>query len=166
MTSPGHLATHRPKPCHGRIFLRATLLHQFNCVKNSTCFATPVPAAVHPANKLTLSANTLIQELQIPSIITFQTSHTACLHCTCWRQQQEFIGAVKLADKKPSHPPYVQFGCILSVVSSHDVVIARGRTTRRSPGSLHLEIVYNPCTVSYHPTHQYMIRSNSSLVYR
>ena len=44
-----------------------------------------------------LAANTQTQELQIPSIVTFQTSHTTCLH---WRQQQKFIDAVKLADKK------------------------------------------------------------------
>ena len=30
-----------------------------------------------------------------------------------WRQQQKFIGAVKLAEKNSSHPPHVQFGSIL-----------------------------------------------------
>ena len=59
------------------------------------------------------TADTQIQELQIPSIVTFQTSHTACLHCTCRRQQQKFIGAVNPADKNSSHPPHVQFGSIL-----------------------------------------------------
>ena len=32
------------------------------------------------------------------------------------------------------------------------VVRAQDRTIRRSPSSLHLEIVHNPCTVSYHPS--------------
>ena len=52
-----------------------------------------------------------------PSIVTFQTSLTTCLHCTCWRQQQKFIGAVKLADKNSSHPPHVQLSSILRMVS-------------------------------------------------
>ena len=43
---------------------------------------------------------------------------TQCLHCTCWRQQQEFIGAVKLAVKNSSHPPHVQLGSILRMVWS------------------------------------------------
>ena len=60
-----------------------------------------------PCCRIPRTANTQIQELQIPSIVTFQTSHTACLHCTCWRQQQKFVGAVKLADKNSSHPPDV-----------------------------------------------------------
>ena len=105
------------------------------------------------------TANTQIQELQVPSIIALQTSHTACLHCTCWRQQEEFIGAVKLADKNSSQPSHVQFGSILRMVSPQahfskwhkysSVVLAPDRTIRRSPGSLHLEIVLqnNPCTV-------------------
>ena len=59
------------------------------------------------------TANTQIQELQVSSIVTFQTSDTVCLHCTCWRQLQKFIGAVKLSDKNSSHPPHVQFGSIL-----------------------------------------------------
>ena len=49
-----------------------------------------------------------VQEFQIPSVVTFKTSHTACLHCSCWRQQWEFVSAVKLADKNSSHPPHVQ----------------------------------------------------------
>ena len=53
-----------------------------------------------PCCRIPRTANIQIQELQIPSIVTFQTSHTACLHCTCWRQQQKFVGAVKLADQK------------------------------------------------------------------
>ena len=32
------------------------------------------------------------------------------------------------------------------------VVLAQDRTIRRSPSSLHLKIVHNPCTVSYHPS--------------
>ena len=54
------------------------------------------------------TANTQIQELQIPSTITFKTSHW-----TCCRQQQDFIGAVRLAHQNSSHPPHVQFGSIL-----------------------------------------------------
>ena len=56
------------------------------------------------------TANTQIKELQIPSIVTFQTSHTACFQCSCRCLQQKFSGAVKLADKNSSHPPHVQFG--------------------------------------------------------
>ena len=63
------------------------------------------------------TATTQIEELQIPSNVTFQTSHTACLHCTCWRQQQKFIGAIKLADKNSSHQPHVQLGSTLRMVS-------------------------------------------------
>ena len=121
------------------------------------------------------TAYTQIQELQIPSIITYQTSQTASLHCTCWRQQQKFIGAFKLTDKNYSHPPNVQLGSILRMVSfqAHfskwhtfsSVVLAAERTTRRSLGSLHLEIIYKPCTVSYHPAHQHVIRSNFCLVF-
>ena len=115
------------------------------------------------------------QELQIPRIITFKTSHTACLHCTCWRQQQKVIGAVKLADRNSSHPPHVQLGSILRMVSPQahfskwhnfsSVVLHPDRTIRRSPGSLHLKVVCNPCTVSYHPAPQQMIRSNFCLVF-
>ena len=44
-----------------------------------------------------------LRELQIPSTITFKTSHTACLHCTCWRQQ-EFIGAVHTSPNGTTSP--------------------------------------------------------------
>ena len=47
-----------------------------------------------------------------------QTSHTACLHCTCWRQKQKLIGEVKLADINSSHPPHVRFGSIVWVISA------------------------------------------------
>ena len=60
---------------------------------------------------------------------------------------------------KTSHPPHVQLGSILRMVSpaTHfskwhnfsSVVLASDRTIRRSPGSLHLEIVYNPSTMSH-----------------
>ena len=53
-----------------------------------------------PCCRIPRSADTHTQELQVPSIITFQTSHTSCLHDTCWRQQQKFTGTIKLADKK------------------------------------------------------------------
>ena len=64
------------------------------------------------------TANTQIQELQVPSSVTFKTPHATCFHCSCWRQQQEFIGAVKLADKNLSHPPHILFGPIFRMVSS------------------------------------------------
>ena len=128
-----------------------------------------------PCCRIPRTANTQIQELQVPSIVTFQTSHTACLHCTCWRQQQEIIGAVKLADKDSSHPPHVQPGSILRMVAPQahfskwhnfsSVVLATDRTLKRSPSSLHLELVYDPCTMVYHPAHQHMIRSNCCLVF-
>ena len=72
------------------------------------------------------------------------------------QQQQELIGAVKLADKNSSYP----LGSVLRKVSPQahvskwhnfsSVVLASKTTIRRPPGSLHLEIVYNPCTMSYH----------------
>ena len=71
-----------------------------------------------PCCRVPRTANTQIQELQIPSIITFKTSHTACFYCTCWCQQQKFIGAVKLADKNSSHPSHYQIGPIFGMVSS------------------------------------------------
>ena len=46
----------------------------------------------------------------------------------------------------------------------YSVVIASGRTTRGSPGALHLDFVHNPCTVPNHAAHQHMIRSNFCLV--
>ena len=60
------------------------------------------------------AANTQIQELQAPSAIALKTSHTARLYCSCWRQQEKFIGAGKLADQD-SH---IQCGSIFSMVSS------------------------------------------------
>ena len=66
-----------------------------------------------------------------------------------------------LPTKNSSHPPHVQLGSILRMVSPQahfskwhnfsSVVLALDRTIRHSPGPLHLEIVYNPCTVSYDP---------------
>ena len=74
-----------------------------------------------------------------------------------------------------SHPPHVQLGSILSMVSlqAHfskchnfsSAILAPDRTTRRSPGSLHLEFVHNPCTMSCHPAHQHVIQSNYCLVF-
>ena len=78
-----------------------------------------------PCCRIPRTANTQIQKLQIPSFVTFKTSHTACLHCTCWRKEQEFIGTVKLTDRNASHPPHVQFGSTLrfhSVVPSNPSV--------------------------------------------
>ena len=43
------------------------------------------------------AANTQVQELQVPSATALKTSHTTCPHCSCWRQQEKFIGAVKVA---------------------------------------------------------------------
>ena len=45
------------------------------------------------------------------------------------------------------------------------VVLAPDRTTRRSPGTLHLEIDHSPWIVSNHPAHQHMIRSNFCLLF-
>ena len=66
-----------------------------------------------------------------------------------------------LADKNSSHPSHVQFGSILRMASlqAHfskwhnfsSAVLAPESTIRRSPCFLHLEIVYNPCTVPTHP---------------
>ena len=73
-----------------------------------------------------------------------------------WRQQQVFIGAVKLSVKNllastsfsSSQAHFSYWHNFSSVVRAQD------RTIRRSPSSLHLEIVHNPCTVSYHPSSQ------------
>ena len=104
-----------------------------------------------PCCRFPSTANTQIQELQIPSIITFQTSYTSCLHCTCWRQQQKFIRQKLLAFNScsiwhpqngfaPSTPP--KWHNLLSIILDPD------RTILRSPSSLPLKVVYNPCTVS------------------
>ena len=45
------------------------------------------------------------------------------------------------------------------------VVLAPDRTKRRSLASFLLKVFYNPCTVSCHPAHQHMIRSNFCLVF-
>ena len=99
----------------------------------------PFPGLLVPARapccRIPRTANTQIQELQIPKIITFKTSHTACLHCTCWRKEQEFIGTVKLPTK--THRIHLMFNLV-------------------PPSDF---------TVSYHPTHQYMIKSNFCLVF-
>ena len=44
------------------------------------------------------------------------------------------------------------------------LVLASDRTIRRSPGSLQLKVVHNPCKVPNHPAHQHMIRSNFCIV--
>ena len=91
-------------------------LYDSDAVFVFTCCSTHAAVTLvlrAPCCRIPRTANTQIQELHIPSIVTFQTSHTACLHCTCWRQQQKFIGAVKLTDKNASHPSHVQFGSIL-----------------------------------------------------
>ena len=74
-------------------------------------------------------------------IITFKTSHTACLHCTCWRKEQEFIGTVKLTDTPRKRFEYFRIHLMFNLVPPSDF------------------------TVSYHPTHQYMIKSNFCLVF-
>ena len=127
-----------------------------------------------PCCRIPRITNTQVQTLQVPSIIAFQTSHTTCLQCACWRQQQEFIGAVKLAIKNSSHPPHTQLGSMFRVIlfQAHiskwlnfsSVILVPNRTIRRSPGAFHLEMIYNQCTVSYHPAHQHMIKSNFRLV--
>ena len=53
-------------------------------------------------------------ELQVQSAIALKTSHTKRLDCSCWRQQEKFVGAVKLADKDSSHPSHIQFGLVPS----------------------------------------------------
>ena len=152
---PGHPAA---RPYLSKIFCRKyTLFARLPLSNSSFCWTVGVCCVL------------LAQELQIPSIVTFQTSHTACLHCTCWRQQQKFIGAVKLADKKLLAPtscsiwlhPLSDFGPnkFLQVAP-----LLQCSTKGRSPGALHLEIVHIPCTVSNHPAHQHMVRSNSCLV--
>ena len=61
------------------------------------------------------AANTQIQELQVPSAIALKTSHTTRLDRSCWRQQEKFIGAIKLADKDSSHPSHIREGqCVAS----------------------------------------------------
>ena len=108
-TQPGHPAV---RPYLSRMFCRTySLFARLPLANSSVCWIVGpcgVLFAVVPR-----TANTQIQELQIPSIITFQTSHTACLHCTNWRQQQEFICAVKLADKNSLHPFHIRCGSIL-----------------------------------------------------
>ena len=169
-TQPRHPAVTYPKcPVASTTFSHVCRLrtHHFCWIVGPCCVLLAVAFHGLPTHRF--------QELQIPRIITFKTSHTACLHCTCWRQQQKVIGAVKLADRNSSHPPHVQLGSILRMVSPQahfskwhnfsSVVLAPDRTIRRSPGSLHLKVVYNPCTVSYHPAPQHMIRSNFCLVF-
>ena len=136
------------RPYLSKIFCRKyTLFARLPLSNSSFCWIVGFCCVLLPVASHGL-ANTQTQELQIPSIITFPTSHTACLHCTCWRQQQKFIGAVKLADKNSSHPPHVQLASILRMVSPQahfskwhnfsSVVLAPESTIRRSPGSLPL----------------------------
>ena len=96
-----------------------------------------------------------------------------CLHCTCWRQHQNFISADTLVDKNSSHPPHVQLDTILRMVSSQahlskwhnfsSVVLVPDRTLRHSPSSLHLKVVDKSCTISCHPVHQHVMWSNFCL---
>ena len=128
-----------------------------------------------PCYRIPWMTYTQIQELQLPSIVAFKTPQTTCFHCSCWRQQQELIGVVKLTYEKSSHPPHVQFGSILWVVSPQahfsqwhnfsSAVLAQDRTIRRSPSSFHLQMIHNPCTMSNHPADQHVIRSNFCLVF-
>ena len=112
---PGHPAV---RPYLSKTFCRKYTLFARLPLSNSSFLLDCWCQLRTPCCSIPRTANTQIQEMQIPSIVTFQTSHTACIHCTCWRQQQEFIGAVKLADKNSSHPPRVQFGYILWMVSA------------------------------------------------
>ena len=100
---------------------------------------------------------TQIQELQVPSAIVLKKSHTTRLYCSCWRQQEKFIGTVKRTDKDSWHPSHIQFGPFFSMVSSQaelsewhnftSVLLASKTTTWRSPRSVHLKIVHDPCIV-------------------
>ena len=58
------------------------------------------------------AVNTQVEDLQVPSAVAVKTSRTTRFHRSCWRQQEKFIGAVKVADRDSSHPPHVQFGPI------------------------------------------------------
>ena len=119
-----------------------------------------------PCCHISRTANTQIQELQILRIITFQTSHTACLYCTCWRQQQKFIRCGQacrqklLASTSCSTWLHPKNGFAQTNFSKwhnfSSVVLAPDRTIRRSPGSLHLENWLQP---------MHMIRSIFCLVF-
>ena len=104
--------------------LIASTLSTISCsILARLCVCCPFPTQPgHPAVRL--SARLPLPKTSFYWIVgfkncksTFQTSHTACLHCACWRQQQKFIGAVKLAGKNSSHPPHVQLGSVLRMVS-------------------------------------------------
>ena len=159
-TQPGHPAV---RPYLSKMFCRKyTLFARLPLSNSSLCWIVGF-CCVLLAVAFHGLPNTQIQELQIPIIITFQTSHKSCLHCTCWRLLQKFISAVKLAEKNSSHPPHVQLGSIVRMVSPHahfskwhnfsGVVLAPDGTRRRSSGSLHLKVVHNPCrTIQPGPT--------------
>ena len=101
---PGHSAV-RPYLSkmfcgYNTIFARLSLSHSSFCwIVGFCCVLIPVAFHGLPSHKFKIC----------------KSSHTACLHCTFWRR--EFIGVVKLADKNSSHPPHVQLGSILRMVS-------------------------------------------------
>ena len=109
------------------------------------------------------AANTPTHELRVPSAIALKTSHTTRHYCSCWRQQEEFIGAIKLADKNSSHPSHIQFSPIFRIFSSQadlsewhnffTAIRASNTAIWRCPRSFHLKMMHDPCTVPNHPTH-------------
>ena len=99
-----------------------------------------------------------ISRMQVPQDV----SHNRVLIAPTRRQQEKFIGAVKLADEDSSNPSHIQFGPIFGMVSSQpdlsewndfaSVVLASKTTI---PRSIHFRMIHNPCTVPNHPTHQH-----------
>ena len=73
-TQPGHPAV---RPYLSRMFCRTySLFARLPLANSSVCWIVG-PCGVLFCCRIPRTANTQIQELQIPSIITFQTSHTA-----------------------------------------------------------------------------------------
>ena len=100
--------------------------------------------------------------LLVPAACSLLSHSTDCQHTDSrianpkHYHYPDFISAVKLADKNSSHPPHVQLGSILKIVSPRahlskwhnfsSVVLAPNRMIKRSPRSLQMEI----CLQSMH----------------